>query len=202
MKKETFNVHADGWSELVAGEGEKAAEIEQGFVDELTGRGLTNVDLERVEVTTGLQQRAYQVARHRAGSVTFYASAAGKDLMLGWDLHVVQKPSWKRLGILALAAFILSFLVNLAVGYSLVYFVGHWIFDTFNWAFPVAILGLIAGKVIKGDLWYMFVEKPEEAALQELSALAMAVHQCLLAAVMKAGLDQVPLRAKDSFKMS
>ena len=199
MKKETFSGHADGWSDLAAGEGEKAAEIEQGFVDEFSGRGLTTVDLERVEVTSGLQQRVYQVARHRAGSVAVYASAAGKDLMLGWDLNVVQKASWKRIGVLALAAVIVSFLVSLFSGSPFLYFFVQWITSAIGWCFNMSILGLIAGKIMKGDIWYMFVQKPDSAALQELSALAIAVHQCLLAAVKKAGLDEAALRVKDDF---
>ena len=170
-------------------------------MEELTGRGLTNVDLERVEVVSGWQGRAYQVARHQAGSVSMYASAAGKDLMIGWDLNIVQKPSWKRMGILLLAAFIVSFLTNLMSAYSFGSFLGGWISGTFGWAFNFAILGLIGGMVMKGDVWYMFVERPEAAAKQELAALAMAVHQCLAAAVKKAGLDETVLRRKDKFKM-
>jgi hypothetical protein len=200
LKKETFNVHADGWSDLVEGGGEKAAEVEQGFVDELNGRGLTNIDLERVEVVSGLQGRAYQVARHQAGSLSVYASAAGKDLMLGWDLSVTQKPSWKRMGILVLTAFIISFVTNLINAYSFGGFLTGWISGTFGWTFNLAILGLIAGMVMKGDLWYMFVDRPEVAAKQELRALAMAVHQCLTAAVKKGGLDETVLRKKDKFR--
>ncbi len=202
LKKETFNVHVDGWNDLVECEGEKAAEIERLFVDELNGRGLTNIDVEQVEVASGLQQRVYQVVRQQAGSVSVYASAAGKDLMLGWDENVVQKPSWKRMGILLLAAFILSFLVNLSIGYSPIFFLGRWIFDTFGQLITVAILGLIAGQVMKGDLWYMFIEKPEAAARQELMALAVAVHQCLVAAARKAGIEATSLRGKDIFIVS
>ena len=200
MTKETFSVQVDGWSDLVAGEGEKAAEIEQNFIDDFNARGLTYVDLGRVEVSSGLQLRAYQVARHQAGSVAVYANPAGKDLMLGWDLKVAQKVSWKRIGILALAAVIISFLVSLFSGSPFLYFLVQWINGTIGWAFNVAILGLIAGKVMKGDIWYMFIEKPEVAALQELSALAMAVHQSLITSVKKAGLEETSLRVKDTFK--
>jgi hypothetical protein len=200
MKKETFSVHTDGWNDLVADEGEKAAEIEQSFVELLNGRGLTYVEVSRVEVTSGLQQRVYQVARHPAGSVAVYTNAAGSDLMLGWDLSIVQKPSWKRMGILVLAALLLNFLVLLGDGYPFIYFLGHLIFGTFGYLFTVAILGLVAGMVLKGDLWYMFIERPDAAARQELSALTMAVHQCLAAAVKKAGLDETGLKGKDSFK--
>ena len=200
MKKETFSVQVDGWSDLVAGEAEKAAEIEQNFVDDFNARGLSYVDLGRVEISSGLQLRAYQVARHQAGSVAVYANPAGKDLMFGWDLKVAQKVSWKRIGILALAAVIISFLVSLFSGSPFLYFLEQWINGMIGWAFNVAILGLIAGKVMKGDIWYMFIEKPEAAALQELSALAMAVHQSLLAAVKKAGLEEASLRVKETFK--
>jgi len=196
LKKETFSAHTDSWADLVSGAGEKAAEVEQNFVEDFNGRGLTYVDLGRVETTSGLNQHTYQVAHHRSGSVAVYANQAGKDLMVGWDLSVIRKPSWSRILILVLVMLGVSFLTNLIVGWDFGRFLTHWIFDVLNWALPVSILALLAGQMIKGDIWYMFIEKPDEAAQQELAALAIAAHQSLQAAVKKAGLNDVTLRAK------
>jgi 23S rRNA C2498 (ribose-2'-O)-methylase RlmM len=93
-----------------------------------------------------------------------------------------------------------SFLTNLIVGWDFGRFLVHWIFDVLSWALPVSILALIAGQIVKGDLWYMFIEKPDGAARQELAAMAMAAHQSLRNAVRKAGYDEAVLRPKESFK--
>ena len=201
LKKEAFSAHADSWADLVSGAGEKAAEVEQNFVEDFNSRGLTYVDLGRVETTSGLNQRTYQVAHHRSGSVAVYANQAGKDLMLGWDLNIIRKPSWSRILILVLVMLGVSFLTNLIVGWDFGRFLTHWIFDILNWALPVSILALLAGQIIKGDIWYMFIEKPDEAALQELAALANAAHQSLQTAVKKTGLNDVTLRAKKTFNV-
>jgi len=194
---QTFSAHADGWRDLVDGAGDKAAEVTQGFVDELKGREIPNIEIEEVV----MQGRTYQVARHKEGSVAMYASAAGKDLMLGWDLNVVQKPAWRRLAILLLAAFILSFLTSI-VSFSFLGFLGGWIFNTFGQPLIiVAILGLITGYIMKGDLWYMFVDRPDAAVRQDLAALAMAVHGCMETAVKSAGLEEKALREKAKFRM-
>jgi hypothetical protein len=166
-----------------------AGEIERSFVDLFNLRRITYVDLTQVEATSGLLQRTYQVARHRSGSVTVYANPAGKDLMVGWELNIQQKPNWKMIGFLALACLAISFLSNLAVGWAFGHFLAEWILGVFGPALSVMAGGLIAGKILKGDIWYLFVEKPDAAGEQELAVLAKAAHQSLLQAIKNAGLN-------------
>lgn len=177
---------------LVSGAGEKAGEVEQAFIDDFSRRELTYVDLARVEVTSGLAQRAYEVARHRAGSVAAYFNAAGKDLMLGWELNVQQKPKWNMIIILALIAIFSPFFTNLSVGWSLGRFLVQWIFGIFGFILPVFVAAAITGKIIKGDIWALFIEKPDAASTQELDALAEAVQQSLKSAVKRSGLEEKP----------
>ncbi len=188
--RETFPVKAESWSTLVSGAGEAAEEIEKKFVEDFEKRDLPYVDLARTEVTSGLVQRAYHVARHRAGSVTAYANPNGKDLMLGWELNVQQKPDWKMILILSAVTIVIPFLISLAFGLNFWTFLFLWIIGTAFFILPVFAATAITGKIIKGDIWALFIEKPDPAALQELSALAAAVQQSLQAAIKNAGVEK------------
>ncbi len=187
--RETFPVKAESWSVLVSGAGDKAEEIEKKFVEDFEKRDLSYVDLSRAEVTSGLVQRAYQVARHRAGSVAAYVNPNGKDLMLGWELNVQQKPYWKMILILGAITLFIPFIISLAFGLNFWTFLFLWIIGIAFFTLAVFTAAAITGKIIKGDIWALFIEKPDPAAQQELSALAAAVQQSLQAAVKNAGFE-------------
>ncbi len=187
--QQTFPVKTGSWSALVNGAGDLADEIEKNFVEEIEKRDLAYVDLSRVEVTSGLVQRAYQVARHRAGSVTAYANPNGKDLMLGWELNVQQKPYWNMILILGAVTVLVPFFISVAFGLNFWTFLFLWIIGISFFTLPVFTGAAIAGKIMKGDIWVLFIEQPDPAALQELSALANAVQQSLQAAVKRAGFE-------------
>lgn len=188
LRNGTFNVHLDEWSDLYPGAGEKAGEVERSFVEILNGRQISNFELARTEVSSGLLARNYQVLRHRSGTVSVFVNPAGKDLAVGWEAQATQKVNWKMIGVLALTALGISFLVNLATGWIFGRFLVEWIFGIFSWILPVIAIGLVAGKIINGDIWYMFIEKADAAGQQELAALTKAAHLSLLEAVKRAGL--------------
>ncbi len=187
--RETFPVKIESWSALVSGAGEKAEEIERKFVEDFEKRDLPYVDLARAEVISGLVQRAYQVARHRAGSVAAYLNPNGKDLMLGWELDVQQKPNWKMILILGAITLFIPFIISLAFGLNFWTFLFLWIIGIAFFTLAVFTAAAITGKIIKGDIWALFIERPDPAAQQELSALAAAVQQSLQAAVKNAGFE-------------
>ncbi|HVP22019.1 MAG TPA: hypothetical protein VMS73_09190 [Anaerolineaceae bacterium] len=191
LRMGTFSARMDTWNELIEGGGEKAEEVERNFVELFNKRQVTYVDLQQVEVTSGLLQRSYQVARHRSGSVSVFANPAGIDLMAGWEMSILQKPNWKMMGYLVLAAIVISFLTNLPYGWLFGHFLVEWILGVFSWILPVIAVGLVAGKIIKGDIWYMFIEKPDPAGEQEIRALAKAAAQTLQEAIKRAGLKKV-----------
>jgi len=190
LRMGSFSVRVDGWNELIEGGGPKAEEVEQNFMELFNKRQVTYVDLQRIEATSGLLQRSYQVARHRAGSVSVFANPAGNDLMIGWEMNIQQKPNWKMIGYLALGAVGISFLTNLTYGWIFGHFMVEWIFGIFSWILPVIAVGLVTGKMLKGDIWYMFIENPDPASEQEIRALAKAAAKTLQEAVKKAGLKQ------------
>ncbi len=192
--QQTFPIKVGSWSALVSGAGDRAEEIEKNFVEDFEKRDLAYVDLAHAEVTSGLVQRAYQVARHRAGSVTAYANPNGKDLMLGWELNVQQKPYWKMILILGAIALLVPFFISVAFGGNFWTFLFLWIIGISFFILSVFLAAAITGKIIKGDIWALFIEQPDPAALQELSGLANAVQQSLQAAVKNAGLTEKPLK--------
>jgi hypothetical protein len=191
--QQTFPVKAGSWSALVNGAGDRADEIEKNFVEDFEKRDLAYVDLARVEVTSGLIQRAYQVARHRAGSVTAYVNPIGKDLMLGWELNGQQKPYWKMILLLGAVTLLVPLFISLAFRLNFWTFLLLWIIGIGFFLLSVFVAAAITGKILKGDIWALFIEQPDPAARQELFYLANAVQQSLQAAVRNAGLIDKPL---------
>jgi hypothetical protein len=195
---ERLGVRADGWMDLVAGEASKAAEIEKAFVEELKAREIPTVNVDRMEFNVGFNKKAYQVVHHPAGAVAVNLEAAGKDLVCSWALYVPQTPNWMMLGILAGIAFGVSFLSSFQSlgGFGFGNFFLQWIFGTFGWLWQVAALALLAGQVWKGSWLYFFVVNPPDSNKEALAALVLAVHQCLLTAVEKSGINSSQLRGK------
>jgi hypothetical protein len=189
-----LGVRVDHWAGLIPGGAEKCTEVEENIATELKAREFPMVNVERAEFGDGMVKKAYQVVRGPAGSVAVHTSAMGKDLLISWSTHVRRSPNWPMIAILAAIAFGISFLTSLGGIGNFGYFLVNWIFGTFNWLLPVTLLALIAGYVWKGNLWYFFMTGPSEMAKDELVALAMSVHNSLMSAAQKAGLevDQLP----------
>lgn len=186
---ENFGARSEDWAELIPAQAEKAAEVGEAFVEEFKGREIPGVTLEQMEFSAGPVKKAYQVIRSPYATVAVHVGPAGKDLSVRWSLHPRREPKWMMLGFLAGIACGISFLTALTSLGNFGYFFFGWIFGTFNWLMPVAILALIAGYVWKGSLWYFFMEAPGEMAEDEMTALTMAVHQSLVAALEKAGIE-------------
>ena len=99
-KLEQLGARVDGWADVIAGAAEKAEDVEKSFVEQLTERKPDGARLAQVEYSAGPAKRAYQVYSTAAGAVAVYVGALGKDLMVSWDLYVMQKPRWLMIGIL------------------------------------------------------------------------------------------------------
>jgi hypothetical protein len=186
---ENFGARSEDWAELIPGQAEKAVEVLDAFVEEFKSREIPGVTLEKTEFSAGPVKKAYQVIHSPFATVAVHVGPAGKDLSVGWSLHPRREPKWMMLGFLAAVACGASFLTSLVSLGNFGYFFFGWIFGTLNWLMPVAILAVIAGYVWKGSFWYFFMEAPGEMDTDEMAALTMAVHQSLVAALEKAGID-------------
>jgi hypothetical protein len=193
---ERLGVRADGWMDLIAGEAGKAAEIEKTFVDELKARDIPLVNIDRMEFNAGFNMKPYLVAHHPAGAVAVNVEAVGKDLVCSWALYTPQIPNWKMIGILAGIAFGVSFLTSLGTIGNFGFFFVQWVFGTFGWLWQVALVALLAGQIWKGSWQHFFLVGASDSTKESLAVLVLAVHQSLLAAVEKAGLDSSRLRGK------
>jgi len=154
--------------------------------------------VEKVEFASQYNKKNYLVVRKPGGVVAVQINPSGSDLSLSWSLYTRHVPNWRMIAILVAIAFVISFLNALGTFSFGVFFV-NWVFGTFNWLMPVAILALIGGYVWKGSLWYFFLENPGDTADDDLTALTLAVHQSIHSAVEKAGMDAGTLRQKSTF---
>ncbi len=195
---ENLGAWKDGWADLIAGAASKAGDLENFFVEDVKARDIPMVMVEKVEFASKFNKKDYLVVRNPAGMVAVQIGPSGNDLSMSWSLYVKHIPNWRMIAILAAIAFAVSFLNALGT-YSFGIFFVNWVFGTFGWLMPVAVLALIGGYVWKGSLWYFFLENPGEMANDELTALTLAIHQSLQSAVEKAGFDATLLRKKPSF---
>lgn len=197
---EKLGAWVDGWADLVVGEAEKASSVEEAFVEALQGHKLQQVTVDRIEVASRAGMNPYRIVRSPWGSVSFYSRASGADLALGWSFYVTRRPRWMTILILVGVAFGLSFLTSLPSVANFGYFILAWIFGTFGHLLTACVLGFIAGYILKGSIWHLFVQGPSEAELDEATALTLAIQKSVCEAVTKAGLDPAKLRRKRSFK--
>ncbi len=196
---EQLGAWKDGWADLVPGEASKAAEVEREFVESLKSRDIPMVMVEKVEFSSKFNKNEYLVVRNPGGAVTVQINHRGNDLSLNWALYTKHVPNWRMIAILVAIAFLASFLNSLGTFNFGIFFV-NWVFGTLSWLMPVAVLALIAGYVWKGSFWYFFLENVGEIANEELTLLTLAVHQSILSAVSKVGVDAGSLRQKFSFR--
>ncbi len=154
------------------------------------------VRLEPVDYTTAGLRKTYWVAQTPSENTAVQIEARGKDLFLNWSQYVKRSLDWRMIGILVAIASAISFFTSLSIVRSFGYFLLDWIFGTFSWLLPVAIIALIAGYITKGSFWHFFMPEPDEMRKDDRTALMLAVHQSLLEAVEEAGLDPNPLGNK------
>lgn len=198
---ENQGVRVDGWSDLVPGEGEKAAAVEQGFVEEINQKAFPFAKLSKADFYAGPTRRSFQLFGSTQGSIAVSIASVGKDLSVSWDLFVKQKPNIRMLAILAGAVVLLSLFSAIENRtYNFGAFLLGLFFGVFNQVLLVLAGGLIAGKVMKGDFFAFFLEKPDLLAQQDLAAMALAVHQALRKALEDNGVDVSTLRSKNIFK--
>ncbi len=197
---ENLGAWKDGWADLLAGEASKAEDVEKSFVESLKAHDIPMVMVEKVGFANKFSKKDYLVVRNPGGTVAVQIGPSGNDLSLSWSLYTKHVPNWRMIAILGAIAFSVSFLNALGTFNFGIFFV-NWIFGTFSWLMPVALLALIGGYVWKGSMWYFFLENPGEMVNDELTALTLAVHQSICSAVEKAGLDAGKLQPKPNIQV-
>jgi len=177
----------DSWSEVVEGEAEAADKVTEAFIEEIKtadveGVGISSADL----VSKGAAPRKYHIVHNGRGSnLAVRIAPYGKDLWVSWDLFTRRSPNWLTLGIwLGAIVFLLlvggilswvfySFMTSLSVFFSLALSL-------------VLVTGfglMLAGKILKDDVWGLFINELDDFELDDASALSSLVDNSLVNAL-------------------
>lgn len=176
----------ESWTEVYEGAGEKAKAVEEAFIQELIAHPLPMTQLAPIEYSSGMVRRLFHTIQSKSGAVLTHIAPLGKDLVMSWSLYERQKPNWKMIGILIGVVFGISLLNGLIYAYDFGRFLLFFLFNSFSWMFLVAVGGAIAGKIMKGDIWALFIDKADDFEQEDLEVMAIVVQNAIDAALEKA----------------
>jgi len=192
----------DGWVSVIEGAGEKAADVEAAFVEELKKWNAPQVNVQRAEFPVAGQMRGYQMVNsfHGLHAVNFQAS--GPNLQVSWGYYKRLQPNWPMIGVVAgvaLAFSLVGTLFMMIAGYGGGWFFGCWLSGVVcNLALAILACALY-GLIFKGSLFAMFVQQPDALAAQDAAAMSSMVHQSIVAAVEKSA-KGAKLAPKSNFR--
>lgn len=199
VKIDNLGQRLDGWADLLDGAGDKAAAVENAFVQELSARQLPQLGLTRADLTPGGlagKQRGYLLAQAPAGAtLAVYIAQYGKDLYLTWDLFLRTVIQWRNILIMLAIAAVLALIPELD-DFSLF----GWIVGFLGACIPVGLVALILGKVLRNSALAFFIQEIDMFVADDITAAMFAAHHSLLLAVDEVGLDASLLRKKESFR--
>lgn len=182
----------DGVVSIAKGGAGKAAEVEAAFLEEMNKSLYPQINIMRSELSgSSGKHRGYQLMHTPAGTVTVYVGGYGKDLSISMDVFVRQTPNMRSIYILLGIAFGLSLLGSfgwLGFGLAGTFFL-NFLFGVPPFIGAVILGAIVYGKVWKNDGWHLFINLPDEIAIDELMDLAASVQNALKNAGEKAGLE-------------
>jgi hypothetical protein len=196
----------DGWAELIEGAADKKEPIARAFEEEYQQKQVPQVNLTLSQLTPGGmvgKRRYYHLFQSYTGAtMAAYIGEFGKDLYVTWELFVRPIIKWRNIAYMAGIAGLLG-LCPALVGQNILeeplLTLILWLFSIIGWFLPVAVVALIAGRVMKGSFLAFFIEEIDLFAADDVTAMMFAVHKSLLKALDSAGLDTTLLRSKDQF---
>lgn len=201
---ERLGLHLDSYADIIPNGAEKGSTAADAFDTLIQERNYPEVSLKRTEVQTSIGNnpgRTYHLVQgpHRATAAVFFG-ARGADLLVSWDVYVKVVFKWLYLAIMAGAAAFISLILSLFGGYPFLVFLSIWISTAISWFGLIVVIAALLGLILKGNLLFFFVEVAGKFGEDDITALTLAVHQCLLKAVEEAGLDASKMRVKLTFR--
>lgn len=191
----------DGWSDLVEGMGEKAETVRNAVLENLCQRQLKNVTVENVSAyltaRTWDRRQFFRLLKTPGFSTTVYIDQRGNDLYVSWKsfYQPVLNPQWIVI-LLVISAII-----------ALIVVASSRLFGFIGWLIITLLLFLIglgllekAGRFLKGDPQYFFIQQPQIFDADDVIASNLAVHKTLLHVLDAKGIDVSKLRLKQEFK--
>ncbi len=201
---ERLGLCLDSYADVIPNGAEKGSSAADAFDNLIQERNYPEVSLNRTEVQTSIGNnpgRTFHLVQgpHRTTAAVFFG-ARGSDLLVSWDVYVKVVFKWLYLAIMVGAAAFISLILSLFGGYPFLVFLGVWISTAISWVGLIVVIAALLGLILKGNLLFFFVEVAGKFGEDDISALTLAVHQCLLKAVEDAGLDASKMRLKKNFR--
>lgn len=209
----------DLWADLIEGYGEKGADFFNTFLTILEDRNAWRIEQDWKDLkSTGFfapKRTVYMVSREPAHIAVLIAKQ-GADLYISWKEYVQTGISRTRvLTVLGLNILFYTFVNLIFFGSALPQFGYYVYFGSGAPVFYFSFFGVIAlilfgvlglfpplifwGRFRRGD-WFALLRKPlNEIHLDEVIALAQAVHKSMIAAADKMGIDTSKLLVREPF---
>ena len=194
----------DGWADLVEGVGDKEELAQKRLSQVVRWKKFPNTSINTALISPsyGRKKRRYLVVEMKNGAtVAVYIGAFGRDLYAKWDVYVRPLPN-KSVVFLLL---IIGSLAGLA-GSSAQDFYGNshfsfWGFvgGFFTWVIGSTILISIAGFILRKNPLAFFLKQLDEFDMDDIGALTLATHKCVLHALDAIGIKTQTLRVKEHF---
>lgn len=190
----------DGWAELIEGAADKTGPLRDALHGRLQAKRMPEVGLRQTELTPGGlvgKRRTYHLSQNYSGAtLATYVGTFGTDLYLAWDVYLAVVIKWINILVMAIIAGVLAIIpANGRYGFEF----GTWILAWFGWMVPIGLGALVLGQVLRGDRRYFFMEIIDTFVADDITALMLAVHKSMLAAIDEVGLDSSLLRIKEHF---
>jgi hypothetical protein len=182
-----LGVKVDEFSDIVPDLGERAAKVEETFVNALKEKGLPGVNVFKSIYTAGGKQRAYVGVTNPAGATILVDFVpVGKDLASNWSLYTKRAINWLTVGIVGGAAIFFALLTFVFGLIGLWGFSSAWsqFFNTLSLLLIAGILvaGLL-GKILKDDVSAFFVKDMDDIAWEDTNVLQSVVHDTMIDAI-------------------
>jgi hypothetical protein len=202
----------DGWADLIEGMGEKVEEVRSNVIKGLQDRHMPEIQVSEkigyVSFASG-ESRAFTITTTAPGATTIvYVSKHGKDLYSSWRtfIHPVINQTVVFV-ILAIAGFLgliaggIQNGINPYTGqYESSFSLTSWIGLTILFLLFEIIILVLAGRILKGDIFAYFFTEPNVFDAEDITAMSLSAHKSLIRALDSAGIDITKLRLKRDFK--
>ncbi len=192
------------WSDLIDESADKTPDVIQAFQKRVAVRKMPDVRYKTVNLTTQGwrgRQRTYYFAQTSTGAtMVVHIGPYGRDLYVSWKLFL--RPVWDWMKILLLFGLILG--TGFFAGFEQNPWTGRYEFSITRWFFASLIVFLIMVGTLMLDaltsrrnpLAY-FAKSLDLPDVDEIMAMALAIHYSLVQALGMAGVDVTPPSPED-----
>lgn len=185
---QNFGARIDSWSEVIDNQAGAAEAIGAAFLKEIEDAKIEGVHAAGSDLTSGSSGvRKYQVVTNGKGATAVVRfSPMGKDLYFNWNLFVKRSINWLTIGITGGAVFLLALIMAVFAGRSgFLYGLFNFFANFLNLLLVPGLGLLLAGKILKDDIWGFYLNNPDDFAMDDANALGILVDNAATRAIEK-----------------